>query len=324
MRQHFAAGIAALAVAPLVGAVQIDATIEIDGTTRSYILYLPDDLPPGPTPLIAAFHGGGGSASSFQAVTGLNDAADRHGFAVVYPDAGDGTWGTYRPETGDPADDLAFIDQLIPELVDAYHLDADRVYATGLSNGGEMSFLLGLTRPDTFAAIAPVAMNLTEDLLANVTPSDPIPVLNVVGFNDPLVLYDGGPIQTPAGPTEGELLSSDETMDYLAALNGNGDPTRLPIVNPVEDETFSVIDIYATGPSGAALERITVFGGGHTWPGGLQYLDESIIGLTSQDFDVNDQLWRFFQGQSIPEPGPAGLAAIGAAALLTRRRALGG
>ena len=278
----------------------IDGTIDVNGVGRRYVLHLPPTPDKKPLPLVMAFHGGSGSAEGFRAVTGLNVAADQYGFAVVYPNSIDGFWGTYRPETGDPVADLAFVDALLSELRDSYKLDPSRVYATGLSNGGEFSFLLGLQRQNRFAAVAPVAMHLSEDLLNSVTPNRAMPVLNIVGYNDPLVLYDGGPIQTPNGQTQGVLISSDATMDYFAKLNMTGKPVRTPLVNPVKDGTLSVIDVFQIDELGTALERITVFGGGHTWPGGVQYLPESLIGLTSLDFNANDVIWNFFSSQSIP------------------------
>jgi polyhydroxybutyrate depolymerase len=36
-------------------------------------------------------------------------------------------------------------------------------------------------------------------------------------------------------------------------------------------------------------------GGGHTWPGGYQYLPERFIGRTSRDIDANSLIWNFFK-----------------------------
>ena len=300
-------------------------TMDIDAVERSYLLHLPTDPDDGPIPLVMAFHGGGGSAASFRKLTGLNDAADEHGFAVAYLQAdnanGQAIWGTYRDTTGDPAADLAFVDALIPELVGNHGLDPARVYATGLSNGGEMSFLLGLTRPDTIAAIAPVGMHLTPALTENTSPSRPIPTLNIVGWEDPQVPFDGGTIAASGDA----VLSSAETLAFLRTLNGVADQTVEITMLPdtADDGTTSVRNAFhAVGPNEADLQRITVIGGGHTWPGSPVNVDESLLGLTAQDFNANDQIWAFFQTQAIPEPGSAVLMLLGAGTLFLQRRTL--
>jgi len=307
-----------LAVFVRSGAARADVlrTIDVGGVDRGYLLHLPESRPEGPVPLVLAFHGGGGSATAFRNVTGLDDAADRLGFAVAFLDAGDGTWGTFRSTTGDPADDLAFVDALVDHLADAHGLDASRVFATGLSNGGEFSFLLGLARPGTVAAVAPVGMHLTPDLIDNTDAETPVSVINLVGHDDPLVPYEGGTIGVSPDP----VLSSDATIAYLRPLHGAGDVTRTPLPNVADDGTFAVRDVFATPAGAPGLERITVFGGGHTWPGGRQYLPEAVIGKTSRDFDANDVIWSFFAEQPpIPEPAATTAIGLGTAGLLLRR-----
>jgi len=99
-------------------------TLEVDGEERSYLLRVPDSAKHQDRPLVLVFHGGGGRAQGIERVTGMNAVADKHGFVVCYPDAGDGVWGTLRSTTGDPAADVAFIEALIAHLVAEHDVDA--------------------------------------------------------------------------------------------------------------------------------------------------------------------------------------------------------
>lgn len=293
-----AASFVALAVASEPG------TIDVDDETRSYRLHVPENLQAtgDGVPLVLVFHGGGGKARGIERVTGMNAVADEHGFIACYPDAGDGVWGTIRRTTGDPSADVAFVETLVASLVAEQNVDPRRVYATGLSNGGEFSFLLGLTRPDLVAAIAPVGMHLPEAIAQNVEPAGPISVLNIVGKDDALVPYAGGTI----GRSRDRVLSSDATMKILAELNGVGAAVSSALPDTVDDGTTAVRDRCEPGESGTALQRITVLGGGHTWPGGRQYMPERVIGKTSRDFVASEEIWAFFASKKVGLQGDIG------------------
>src|SRR4030042_572429 len=118
-------------------------------------------------PLVIVLHGGGGNAQSTAGMTGMNVKADSSGVIAVYPN-GNGrlsdekllTWNAgnccgYALDNN--IDDVAFIRSLIDDLQSKLAIDQSRVYATGISNGGMMSYLLACQLSDKIAAIAPVA-----------------------------------------------------------------------------------------------------------------------------------------------------------------------
>ena len=123
------------------------ATLHVGGMFRTYVVYLPVAYTPGRAyPLVLAFHGRGTTASWMARRTHLNRVADEHRFLVVYPDGYHEQWGDGRghtPSERDGVDDVAFIATLIETLRTQLPIDARRIYATGISNGGFFTLQIG-------------------------------------------------------------------------------------------------------------------------------------------------------------------------------------
>jgi len=145
-----------------------------DGIDRTYLVHLPtayDEA--GNFPLVIAMHGGFGNAHNLQNQSQLSVTADDENFIVVYPEGVQGgvfdirTWNAGRccgfASTSD-VDDVGFINALIDTLLANYSIDMNRVYATGMSNGGFMSYRLACEISDRIAAIAPVAASMSADV----------------------------------------------------------------------------------------------------------------------------------------------------------------
>lgn len=196
-------------------------------------------------------------------------------------------------------DDVGFLAALIDHISQDYTIDPERVYATGISNGGLMSLRLACELSEKIAAVAPVTAALSEDLYATCTPSYPISVLIINGTEDPLVPWDGGEI-TVGRQKRGRVLSTPDTVAFWVAQN-NCEPTpaisQAPDGDP-EDGTQVRTEVYRQCDNGAAVALYTIAGGGHTWPGGRQYLPESIAGKTSQEIDANEAICRFFESHA--------------------------
>lgn len=273
-----------------------------NGEVRESVLYVPDGhAADDPLPVVLAFHGGGGSPEAFRDITGLDAAADANGFAVLYADAGDGLWGDWRDVTGDPANDLEYVSLILDTLAAEHQIDSRRVYATGISNGGAFSLVLASELGQRVAAVAPVAHNISQSFVDNASPEGGVDVLQIVGTEDPINPYQGGAITTPGGAVQGVGLGSDATIAYWQAVIGAGDATETLIANAVMDGTFARQEVYEPAADGTELSRIIVAGGGHTWPGGQQYLPAFLIGPTSQDFDANDAIWEFFKDKLVAD-----------------------
>ena len=132
------------------------------GQTRHYREFIPADCAKKPCPVIFAFHGGGGDAAGAEKMFGFQDLGESAGFITVYPAGLSRNWNDGRGEVGATADDLGFFDLVYKDLAAHAQIDLKRVFATGISNGGMFSFRLACERSSVFAAVAPVAANMTK------------------------------------------------------------------------------------------------------------------------------------------------------------------
>ena len=276
-------------------AASVSETLKSGGDLRNYWLVRPEGLEKTkPAPLLMVLHGSAGSGEDMMTVTqrGFERLADKEKFVVVYPDALERRWN----DQGGTVDDVGFLLAIVDKLVADGLVDKNRIYVAGISNGGMMAQRLACEQADRIAGIATVAGGLPEPLQATCKPARALPVLVIQGTEDPIVPWSGGAV---AGFEDfGKVLSARETAKFWAANNRCGDggviaaePDRDP-----KDGTRVKMEVFASCPAGAAVKLAAVEGGGHTWPGGYQYLPERFIGRTSQDVDANMLIWDFFKG----------------------------
>jgi polyhydroxybutyrate depolymerase len=281
------------------GAAEVSTrTIAQGATTRSYVLYAPDDSRSGPRPLIVAMHGGMGTAQQMMRFSRFNALAAKEGFAVVYPQGISRRWNDgriFRGRSETDADDVGFIRAVVADAAKTVPIDRGRIFATGISNGGFMSFRLACEAADLFRAIAPVTATMPDDLAPRCKPSAPIAVLLINGTSDPLVPYEGGHVRGPFNTLRGAIWSTDRTVGFWARHNRC--PTA-PVIAAWPDRDTKdgsrVIESDYRGCAGARVRLLRIEGGGHTWPGGMQYLPAGFIGATNRDFDATEAIWDFF------------------------------
>ncbi len=258
-------------------------------------------------PLVIALHGRGGNGESMILVTrkGFDKLADEDGFIVVYPDGVELNWndGRIDEESNDRAhreniDDVGFISALIDTMINDYNIDPKRVYITGISNGAIMSYRLACELSQKITAIAPVDGNIPSMLLGECSPMKPVSLLAINNLNDPLVPYDGGEIYGHFHKLKlGKVLSVNESVGFWVKRNRC---SSVPIITEEPDRdprdgTRVTREEFTNGIDATEVILYTVDGGGHTWPGGFQYLPAWIIGRTSRDIDANIVIWSFFK-----------------------------
>jgi polyhydroxybutyrate depolymerase len=257
-----------------------------------------------PLPLIVVLHGGGGLKASAETVTCpgadrsdprcLGNVAAGRGYALVYPNGtgsrplrGVRTWNAGGDRNGyvcgfGPAchlgiDDVGYIAAMFEELAPVIPIDVERVYATGISNGGAMSHRLACEASERFAAIVPIAgANLHAD---SGGPCDvQVPVLDIHGTGDTRWLYEGGSIR------DGYWSSVDETMENWRVRNGCSESfVDEPIADRDPGDRTTSVRRRWTGCA-RTTELIRMDGGGHTWPSGDQYLSAGTVGPVTHDF----------------------------------------
>ncbi|MDB4709908.1 T9SS type A sorting domain-containing protein [Flavobacteriaceae bacterium] len=269
----------------------INASITHDGIERDYILYIPE-IYDGSTsvPLVLNFHGFGSSASQQMFYGDFRDIADTEGFLLVHPEGttfiGNQFWNVGFPGLSSNIDDVGFTEALIDELATLYTIDLDRVYATGMSNGGFMSFLLACQLSEKIAAVASVTGSMTQDTFDDCNAQLPTPVLQIHGTEDDVVLYNENNLSLPI----------PDVISYWVDHNNcetTPTTTTLPDVD-VSDGSTIEYSVYEDGDNGITTEHMKVIGGGHTWPG-------SVLNTagTNQDIDASMEIWLFFSRYDI-------------------------
>jgi len=284
--------------------------LDVGGLGRSFLVYIPQQLPDS-VPVVLVMHGSGGSAARMRSDTAwaFEQLADREGMLVVYPDAFEGQWNDCRA-TGDFAarqravDDVAFLRAVVARLngdpvLGARQIDADAVFAAGLSNGGHMALRLALEAPDLVSGVAAIAASLPAVANSLCRPAgQPVPVLLINGDADPVSPYGGGEIWSiGAFNRRGLVQSSRASAQYFSALAGYTEPPfehRFPD-SDAGDDTVATRTVWSAGDR-AEVGLITIHGGGHTIPHPVKTMPR-ILGRTSHDVPAAEEVWRFFRRQ---------------------------
>ncbi|HYV47567.1 MAG TPA: PHB depolymerase family esterase [Myxococcaceae bacterium] len=275
-------------------------SLQSGGRQRTFLYRDPPSTAAGLRPLVIGLHGRLGDGAGQEKLTGFSQLAAREGLALVFPDGLQRSWADARgatPASRDGVDDVAFISGLIDLFVAKHRADPSRVYLMGMSNGGFMTLTAACALSAKVAAAVSVTGLMSTALAGSCHPARPISIAFVLGDADPLVPYRGGELTGGRGT----VLSGRASADFWVAANGcSGNPTAEPIpdVDP-KDGTQSLRLRWTSCRDGTEVQLVTVSGGGHTWPGGYQYLGEGFIGRTSRDFSANELAWELFRRFSL-------------------------
>ena len=240
----------------------LSASMEVGSLTRTYLLHVPPSYNAAhPVPLVFVLHGAMESTTNVEQLSGMSAKADQEDFIAVYP-RGTGrapTWNASNccgPAVKAHVDDLGFFRALIEKLSHDYAIDPRRIYFTGISNGGMMSYRVACEMSDQVAAIAPVEGALNVDC----HPASPVSVIIFHGTADRLVPFNGGssPFQIGDKRTDNSVAGA---VDFWVKHNRCATP-------PQHEETAEVhIDKYTGCQAGSAVTLEAIQGGHHMWPG---------------------------------------------------------
>ncbi|MDB5337940.1 MAG: family carbohydrate esterase [Planctomycetaceae bacterium] len=270
-------------------------TLVVSKEKRAYLVHVPKGYnPETPTPVVLALHGVGMNGPMMVLFSGLNKKSDEAGFIVVYP-SGTGVgpflkWNA-RGLKGDSAegkaDDVEFIGKLLDELAGLVNVDRRRVYATGLSNGGMMCYLLAAELSDRIAAIAPVAGRIVTE---ESEPKRPVSVIHFHGLKDDIV-----PFESPQGKTPSviKVKGVEESIQTWVRLNGCNETPKSDTLSKADDEMKVTRKTFGGGKEDSEVVLIVIDEGGHTWPG--QDPPVGFIGKSAKNISANDLLWEFFE-----------------------------
>jgi polyhydroxybutyrate depolymerase len=266
----------------------------VGGMTRTYRVYRPKSLPGSGVPLVIVLHGAAGDGRQTETSYGWDGEADSGHFVVVYPDGYKRTWNASSACCGQAAsqniDDVGFIKQLVGTLSRQLPIDANRVYATGISNGGLLVYRLAC-ETTLFAALGP-----DSTTMINSCPSPaPISIIHIHGTADTTIPYGGGPGKR----------DNDGTGNIPIKIDGPPIPTLIATWRTTDhcgqsmDTTSGVVTTsIATCPGSRTVELITINGAGHQWPGqpGPGPIASKLLSLDppSNALNATDVMWKFF------------------------------
>ena len=289
---------AALRLSGMLKPGNINGTIEVDGRQRTFVIHLPTAFDVNKAlPLVIVLHGGGGNAENAETMTGMSLKADTEGFIALYPNGSSRlrsdrflTWNSgnccgYAFDNN--IDDALFIRKLIEALESLILIDPGRIYATGISNGGMMSYLLGCVMSDRIAAIAPVAGAMGME---SCRPLLPVSVVIFHGTGDKHVLYEGGSPLVQSDNHARTDMPVSYAVDFWVKHNKCS-------VTPKKSESGNVrVDTYRGGQKGTEVVLYTIIDGKHAWHGGRAPwygADEP-----TKEISATDIIWEFFKNHA--------------------------
>jgi len=277
-------------------------TVVVGDLQRRYRVHVPKKYDAAnPTPVVIVFHGGGGNPESMVRLSGMNAKSDEAGFIVVYP------YGTGKLEDylltfngggccgyamQNKIDDVGFTRALLDDLAKVANVDTNRVFATGLSNGGIMSHYVGSELSDRIAAIAPVGGPL---MMEACHPNRAVSVMHFHGTGDEFAPFKGGfgkGALGRAGVTE--FRSVEHTIQSWVKANGcKPEPEVVAMPDKADDGMKCTRKTWSGGKDGSEVVLIEIENGGHTWPGNEPTV--AMLGKSTKDISANDLMWEFFQ-----------------------------
>jgi polyhydroxybutyrate depolymerase len=248
------------------------------GQARQYILNVPSAYQPEkPVALVLGFHGAGSSAREFESYSDFSFIANMESFIVVYPQAlgGHPTWNT---TAGPDNPDIQFVRDLLDDVESRCHIDPNRIYASGHSNGGGMANRLACDLSDRIAAIGSVsgAYQWSEEC----SPRRPVAVLGIHGTDDLIIPYSGYPdAKEPPAAYYAISIPIPQWASSWATRNGcDPKPSSLDQSDRVTRDTWS------NCRAGVEVILYTIRGGGHGWP---------------ESFEGAQVIWDFFVRHSL-------------------------
>ena len=267
---------------------QIEAVDYATLGNREYIYYHASSAPPN-CPLVLVCHGYSGTAQGIMDYSEFNALAEEFGFAVCYPQGTlDGSNTTffnvgYDFQNNQTVDDIAFVEELIDSLQAMHSLSEQDVFCTGMSNGGDFSYMLACQASETFKAIAPVAGMIMQDIMDDCNPINEVSILEIHGTQDNVTYWQGDPNNNDGW---GAYPSIPNTIDFFTNMFGLTalSSAVFPDIDPTDGSTVSS-DKYTELGSCTEVWLYTVDGGGHDWPGSYGNMDIS----------ASREAWLFFE-----------------------------
>jgi len=255
----------------------VEDSVKVDGHMRHLVMYLPDGLRQG-APVVFVLHGYG---AGIWRENPLVATADRHGFAVCIPEGlrdpqGERSWNVGYPfQRGWKVDDVKALCRMARHVQKRYHLSRKNTFLTGMSNGGEMCYLMAYSKQKTFKAVAPIAGLTMAWMYERMDAPRPIPLMEIHGTEDRVSEWTGD-MENKGG--WGAYLPVPVAIGYWVAKNRC---TSEQVERIQGQEGHPIIKHrYSGSTTGCEVWLYEVVGGVHSW-------------FTS-NMDTGEEIWQFF------------------------------
>ena len=258
----------------------VDDSVKVDGHVRQFAMYLPDGLQ-ADAPLVFILHGYG---AGIWRENPMLAASDRHGFAVCLPQGlrdpqGQPSWNVGYPfQQGWGVDDVKALCRMAKHVQKRYRLSRENTFLTGMSNGGEMCYLMAYSKQKTFRAVAPIAGLTMLWMYQQLEAPQPIPLMEIHGTEDRVSEWTGD-LENKSG--WGAYLPVPVAVGYWVAKNRCTHEETERVGSLRGDEGYPVIKHRYTGSAtGCDVWLYEVVGGPHSW--------------FTTDIDTGEEVWQFF------------------------------
>ena len=280
-------------------------TVIHDGLERDYIIHVPSNINQD-SPLVVVIHGYTSSAETIMTYSGMNDIANREGFIAVYPQGTVGSDGNtffqvgYDFHSDSTVDDVSYIRYLINSLTQEFNLKRQKAFATGMSNGGDMAYLLACTSSDLFKAVASVTGVMMKQTMDNCELDNPVPIFEIHGTADDISFFDGD-INNATG--WGAYYGLPETIDFFVEKYQLAQKSEELILSKAEGAPNDIFfERYWTDGDETEVWMYRIEGGGHIWPGAgvkLTWWNNPILryyfGSGEDEISASETVWMFFK-----------------------------
>ena len=274
-----------------------------EGVEREYLVHIPDNFTED-SPIVFVIHGYTDSAKQIMEYSGMNEVSDREGFIVVYPQGTTDSEGNtffnvgYEFHKDSTIDDVSFIRNLFVSLSEEYSLKRKQGFTTGMSNGGDMSYLLACTSADLFRAVAPVAGSLMAKTKETCDTQSPVPILEIHGTGDQITLFDGD-MENNGG--WGAYYDLPSTISFFADAYNLDKRSKKVIAKKGEGSEYDIyLQRHWSQNSDVEVRMYEIVKGRHVWPGFKIHWWENPIywyyfGSGNEDINASEEVWSFFK-----------------------------
>ena len=257
-----------------------------NGLERFYFIQENHPESSGLSSVLFVLHGYGSTALRIRDYSRFNSLANtkENNFLLIHPQgapmntslaSSSSHWNSGGWTIGSDVDDIDFIDSIINLVSEKYNINNDRIYSTGMSNGGFMSYHLACKLSSKIAAIASVTGSMSTETLSSCNPDHATPILQIHGALDLTVPFDGN---SSLG-----MESIDEIIDYWKKYNLCNESPITAISNNTEPLLLFQHDQYLNCLNGVRVELYKVEAMGHTWPN-----------YNSYGLSATEKIWSFF------------------------------